>query len=272
MSCCSPREKPDSNIPFEQMGCPCDTWAHLKDMFVYLKDERAGVVPCEPKQFEVQWSFIDAMTYMFSVTDKLTGEVVEYSVSKEFTKESALEAFERDWRQRELMYNRGVICALNDLLEAMEDTNRDVRYKLERKPMESYIIHKPIRYDLGVIVFKVEYKVVEIPERMDKESFKLLFPDNQIIFPEDLISDIAYGSNVLVRRLRKIGVRWDSIVSERVKDFHRFTVRGAAYRDPQSITTVKISYQDMDLTNPELNTYHEYYTTKGPQNGYYHCK
>lgn len=272
MSCCTPRALPDSNIPFEHMGCPCDTWAHLKDMFVYLKDERAGVVPCVPTQFSVQWSPLDAMTYMFSVTDKLTGEVVEYSVEKDFTKESPEEAFERDWRKRELMYNRGIVTALNDLLEAMEDLNPTVRYKLERNPMDSYVIHKPIETDLGVIVFKIEYGITMLPERLTKEQFLEAFPDNPIEFPSDLMSDITYGTNTLVRRFRKIGVRWHDVVNERVKDFHRFTIRGVGYRDPNSVNTIKISYQDMDLTNPELRIYHEYYTKKGPQNGYYHCR
>lgn len=273
MSCCTPREKPDSTIPFEQMGCPCDTWAHLKDMFVYLKDERAGVVPCVPTQFTVQWSFIDAMTYMYSVTDVLTGEVIEYSVAKDYVRETALDAFERDWRTRELMYNRGVVCALNDLLEAMEDLNPAIHYKLERKVDEGYIIHKPIERELGVVVFKVEYHVVHLNEPVkDKLEFQLRYPDNKIEFPQELISDIAYGTNVLVRRFRKIGVRFEGIVCERVKDFERFTVIGFSYRDHDTANVIKISYQDMDLNDPTLRTYHEYYTKQGPQNGYYHCK
>lgn len=273
MSCCTPRDKPDSTIPFEQMGCPCDTWAHLKDMFVYLKDERAGVVPCVPTQFTVQWSFIDAMTYMYSVTDVLTGEVIEYSVAKDYVRETALDAFERDWRTRELMYNRGVVCALNDLLEAMEDLNPAVRYKLERNVDEGYIIHKPIDRELGVVVFKVEYHVVHLNEPIkDELEFQLRYPDNKIEFPQELISDVAYGTNVLVRRFRKIGVRFEGIVSERVKDFERFTVIGFSYRDHDTVNVIKISYQDMDLNDPTLRTYHEYYTKQGPQNGYYHCK
>lgn len=272
MSCCTPRDKPDSSIPFEQMGCPCDTWAHLKDMFVYLKDQRAGVVPCKPTEFTVQWSFIDAMTYMFTVSDVLTGDVTEYSVTKEFTKESPLEAFERDWTQRELMYNRGVISALNDLLEAMEDTNPLVAYKIERQQPYRYIIHKPIETDLGVIVFKVEYGVQSYPLGVDKDHFKDTFPDNTIVLSDDLINDIAYGTNVLLRRFRKIGVRFSDVVNERVKDFNRFTINGVSYRDPWTVNTVKISYQDMDLTDPELRAYHEYYTKQGPQNGYFHCR
>lgn len=273
MSCCTPREKPDSNIPFEQMGCPCDTWAHLKDMFVYLKDERAGVVPCEPTQFTVQWSFIDPMTYMYSVTDKLTGEVIEYSVAKDFTKESPEQAFERDWRTRELMYNRGIVCALNDLLEAMEDLQPcTVKYKLERKVPDGYIIHKPIERDLGVIVFKLEYEVADLTVRLrDQDDFNLLYPDNPIVFPQQLIGEIAYGTNTLVRRFRKIGVRWDGIVCEKIKDFDKFTILGYSYRDNDTVNVIKITYQDMDLTDPELRAYHEYYTNRGPQNGYYHC-
>lgn len=272
MSCCTPREKPDSNIPFEQMGCPCDTWAHLKDMFVYLKDQRAGVVPCVPTQFTVQWTFVDAMTYMYAVTDKLTGEVIEYSVAKDFTKESPMQAFERDWRQRELVYNRGVVSALNDLLEAMEDLNPLVKYKISRQQPKRYIIHKPIETDLGVIVFKVEYGVLVKPNGVDPLLFPTEYPDVPILLPEDLIGEIAYGTNTLIRRFRKIGVRFSGVTTDRVKDFHRFTVEGVSYRDGFSVNTIKISYQDMDLTDPELNIYHEYYTAQGPQNGYFHCR
>lgn len=271
MSCCTPRDKPDSNIPFEQMGCPCDTWAHLKDMFVYLKDQRAGVVPCKPQQFTVQWSFIDAMTYMYSVSDLLTGEIVEYSVEKDFTKESPLEAFERDWRQRELVYNRGILSGLNDLLEAMEDINPTIRYKIERQAPKRYIIHKPLEADLGVIVFKIEYGVRILDAFTTPETFKEAFPDNPITLPSELIGEITYGTNVLLRRFRKIGVSWLGIESERVKDFSRFTIEGVSYRNNWSVNTIKISYQDMDLTDPTLRLYHEYYTDKGPQNGYYHC-
>lgn len=272
MSCCTPREKPDSDIPFEQMGCPCDTWAHLKDMFVYLKDERAGVVPCKPQQFKVQWSFVDVMTYMYTITDVLTGDVISYSVERDFTKESPLEAFERDWRQRELVYNRGVLSGLNDLLEAMEDINPQVRYKISRQAPKRYIIHKPIDSELGVIVFKIEYGVRLLDEFTPKEIFKDVFPDTPITMPTELISEIAYGTNVLLRRFRKIGVSWLGMECEKVKDFNRFTIDGVSYRNNWSVNTIKISYQDMDLNDPTLKLYHEYYTDKGPQNGYYHCR
>lgn len=272
MSCCTPREKPDSNVPFEQMGCPCDTWAHLKDMFVYLKDQRAGVVPCKPQQFIVQWSFIDVMTYMYSITDKLTGEVIEYSVEKDFTKESPLEAFERDWSERELVYNRGVISGLNDLLEAMEDLNPEIRYKVERPSSKRYIIHKPLEHDLGVIVFKIEYGIRLLDELVTQEGFKDVFTDTTIVFPSELINEITYSTNVLLRRFRKIGVSWLDMENEKVKDFNRFTIDGVSYRNDWSVNTIKISYQDMDLTDPTLRLYHEYYTNKGPQNGYYHCR
>jgi hypothetical protein len=272
MSCCSPREKPDSNIPFTQMGCPCDTWAHLKDMFVYLKDERAGVVPCVPSQFTVQWSTIDPMTYMYSVTDTLTNDLVQYSVTKEYLRETPLEAFERDWRTREVFYNRGTVSAIGDLLETMEDTYPLVRFKLERQQPERYIIHKPIAPDLGVIVFKVEYDVALVPKHADRDFWKTIYPDEPIDLPVDLLPEIAYNTNLLVKRFRKIGVRFSHVVNEKIKDFNRFTIFGASYRDHESVNIIRISYQDLDLTDPELNLYHEYYTTKGKQNGFYHCR
>lgn len=271
MSCCGTRATPDSNIPFDHMGCPCDTWAHLKDMFVYLKDERAGVIPCKPDEFTVQWTFIDAVTYMFAVTDKLTGEVIEYSVVKEFPKESPEQAFERDWRYRELVYNRGVVRAMEDLLEAMEETNPHVRYKLERKPMQSYVIHKPISDDLGVVAFKTEYEVqLREGKPYDKEEWKLRHEDHIIELP-NILSKVAYGTDVLLKRFRKIGVRFEGIECEHITDLKRFTITGVAYRDNTTNTRIRISYQEMDLNDPTLRAYHEYYTKQGLQNGYYNC-
>lgn len=272
MSCCGTRTTPDSNIPFDHMGCPCDTWAHLKDMFVYLKDERAGVIPCKPDEFTVQWTFIDAVTYMFAVTDKLTGETIEYSVVKEFTKESPEQAFERDWRYRELMYNRGVVRAMDDLLEAMEETNSHIRYKLERQPMKSYVIHKPIDADLGVIVFKVDYAaVMRNGQYHDYNEWKRLYQDHPIELP-DIVSKVAYGTDVLLKRFRKAGVRFQGIECEHVANMKRFSIVGLAYRDHMSNTEIRISYQEMDLNDPTLKMYHEYFTKKGPQNGYYNCR
>ena len=271
MSCCNPRGIPDSDIPFDHLGCPCDTWSHLKDMFVYLKDERAGVVPCKPEQFKVQWTGIDAMTYMFIVTDVITGETIEYSVTKEFTKESPEQAFERDWRFRELVYNRGVNRAMEDLLEAMEETNPTTLYKLSRVPMKQHVIHKPIHDDLGVIAFHTDYEAVYRPmEPMTKDQWKDFYTDHVIQLP-DIVSKVAYGTDVLLKRFRKIGVRFQHIVTEELEDLTRFTIVGVAYRDHSTNTEVRISYQEMDLDNPILRAYHQYFTTKGPQNGFFNC-
>lgn len=271
MSCCTVRERPDSDISFQHLGCPCDTWAHLKDMFVYLKDERAGVIPCKPDEFTVQWTPLDAITYMYAVTDKLTGEVIEYSVVKEFPKESPERAFERDWRFRELVYNRGVIRAVEDLLEAMEETVPHERFKLERVPMKSYVIHKPIQEDLGVIVFNIEYDVERRDVRpFDKTVWNQVYQDSIIELP-NVTDKVAYGTEVLMKRLRKIGVRFQGIEFEHIHDMKRFTIIGLAYRDEYTNTVIRIRYQEMDLNDPTLRVYHEYYTKKGPQNGYYIC-
>lgn len=269
MSCCGKRDTPDSNIPFDHLGCPCDTWAHLKDMFVYLKDERAGVVPCKPEQFTVQWTFVDATTYSFVVTDNLTGETIEYSVVKEFTKESPEQAFERDWRYRELVYNRGVNRALEDLLEAVEEATPEHQYKLQRVPMTRHIIHRPIREDLGVIVFKVDYSVETRP-MMTKEEWVLAYQDTEIVLPE-IVPGVAYGTNVLLKRFRKLGVKFTGAANLTLEDLKQFTITGVSYRDSTTNTVIKISYQEMDLDNPILRAYHEYYTDKGPQNGYFNC-
>lgn len=263
MSCCGKRPPPDTSLDFTHLGCPCSTWAHMKDQFQYLKDERAGVVPCKPEQFAVQWSGIDAMTYLFIVTDKLTGELCEYSVTKEFTQESPLQAFERDYREKELRHNRGVKRAIDDQLEAFEELNPVVNYKLAYNH-KGYFIHKPIRQDLGVVLFKVEYGVVT------KAIPPVIIPEIDVQLP-DLAPEIASALLLLVKRFKKIGVRFERVDYKTFEDLKTIEIVGSSYRNNITDSTVKIVYQEMDLTKPVLGAYHEYYTDKGPQDGYYNC-
>lgn len=269
MACCGKRLPPDNTLDFTWLGCPCDTWAHMKDQFQFLKDERAGVIPCKPDQFKLQWSGIDAMTYLMAVTDNLTGELCEYSVSKEFTHESPMEAFARDYRQKELRYNRGIRRAVDDTLEAFEELNPTIRYKLS-EDQNGFYIHRPIKRDLGVIVWKTTYGVRLHEQRIDWSDWVVTYPDNEIVIP-DIMPEIAQALVLLIKRMRKAGIKFERIITEQISDFKTITVEGVAYRDPATLSTVKIVYQEMDLDKHALNAYHEYYTDKGPQNGIYNC-
>ncbi|ARV76666.1 virion structural protein [Pseudomonas phage Phabio] len=269
MTCCGKRLPPDNTLDFTWLGCPCDTWAHLKDQFIFLADERAGVIPCKPDQFKVQWTGIDAMTYMIAVTDNLTGELCEYSVSKEYSHESPMDAFARDYRQKELRYNRGIRRAVDDTLEAFEDLHPDIRYKLS-EDHKGFKIHRPIQRELGVVVWKIDYGVRSHIMPISNEEWQQETPDNVIEIP-DILPEIAQALVVLLKRMRKIGIKFEDIVTETLGDFRKITINGVAYRNNVSTSTIKIVYQEMDLDKQTLNAYHEYYTDKGPQNGIYNC-
>lgn len=268
-TCCGARPTPSTDLDFKYLGCPCDTWAHMKDQFIYLKDERAGVIPCKPDQFRLQWSHVDAMTYLMIVTDKLTGEVIEYSVPKEFTFESPDEAFARDYREKEIRHNRGIVRAIDDTLEAFEELNPQTPYKLSYGP-KGYYIHRPIQKDLGVICWKVEYGVDihEIP--VPWEDWHDKYPEFSIEIP-DIAPKIAGVLVLLIKRMRKAGVHFERVDYRTIDDLKTIEIIGASYRNNMSRNTVKIVYQEMDLTKQALSAYHEFYTDKGPQNGYYNC-
>lgn len=268
MACCGKRTPPENLIDFTGLGCSCDTWAHMKDQFGFLKDERAGVIPCKPEQFKVQWSGIDAMTYLFAVTDLLTGELCEYSVVKEYTHESPEDAFERDYRQKELRYNRGIRRAVDDTLEAFEELHPEIMYKLS-ETYNGFYVHRPIRHNLGVIVWKVVYGVEAhvIPVPWDDQEH---YPENDIQIP-DVLPSIAQALELLMKRMRKIGVKFERVDFKNIEDFKTIEVIGASYRNNMSKNTIKIVYQEMDLTKQALNAYHEFYTDKGPQDGIRNC-
>lgn len=269
MTCCGVRTPPENLIDFKWLGCPCDTWAHMKDQFQFLKDERAKVIPCKPDQFKVQWSGIDAMTYLIAVTDNLTGELCEYSVSKEFTFESPEAAFARDYRQKDLRYNRGVRRAVDDTLEAFEELHPEVRYKLSENH-KGFTIHRPIERELGVIVWKTQYGVKSFDTLLSKEEWQVIYPDNEITIP-DILPEIAHALTLLMKRLRKIDVQFEKVEVLKDGDLRTIRIHGGAYRNNATMSTVNIVYQEMDLSKHTLSAYHEYYTDKGPQDGYYNC-
>lgn len=269
MACCGKRTPPSNILDFTHLGCPCDTWAHLKDQFIYLKDERAGVIPCKTDQFTVKWTGIDAMTYLMVVTDNLTGETCEYSVTREHTFESPMQAFERDWREKEIRYNRGIKRAVDDTLEAFEELNPNVPYKLsyDRK---GYKIHRPIKPDLGIVLWKIDYGIEANIIPVPLVDWHIFYPDNEITLP-DVAPEIGALLVLLIKRMRKAGVSFSHVDYKVIGDYKSIEIVGASYRDANSRNTIKIVYQEMDLDNHELRTYHEYYTDKGPQNGFYNC-
>lgn len=269
MACCGKRLPPDNILDFAWLGCPCDTWAHMKDQFQYLKDERAGVIPCKPGQFTVQWSTIDVMTLLIAVTDNLTGEVCEYSVVREYTFESPEQAFVRDYREKEIRHNRGIKRAVDDTLEAFEELNPTIKYKLSEEN-KGFYIHRPIRKDLGVVAWKTIYGVGRHDRPFEYTEWWDFVPDSVIELPP-VTPEIGAALMLLIKRMRKVGVKFEGVTYKTVDDLNIIEVTGLAYRDQFTFSTIKIVYQEMDLTREALNAYHEYYTPKGPQDGYYNC-
>ncbi|AEH03446.1 virion structural protein [Pseudomonas phage PhiPA3] len=251
MGCCKDRPAPDTNVPFDQMGSSCGVYAHLHDMFVYFKDERAGAIPCDTSRYAVEWIGIDASTYGYIVTDKLTGETLEYQVVKEFTKEGPQEAFERDWRDRELRYNRGINRALEDHLEALQDNSPDKDYKLVRDS-EGYKIIRALDDKLGVVLFRVDYRheLLDGPVPLFTE-----IPE----FPE-IPGEVGRSFDRLVKRFNKLGVFFDPPVIEEVKDYHKVSMSGKAYRNSTTKNIVTITYQELLMSDDDLRRYHAYYS------------
>lgn len=102
--------------------------------------KRCGIL-CEPDDYSVQWTFINASTYGFVLTEKATGKTTSWSVMKDFPKESAQAAFERDFSEASLRYNSGVVRAIEDFLEAVRDMNPTANYKLECTDNGLSLIH-----------------------------------------------------------------------------------------------------------------------------------
>lgn len=252
MSCCAKREIPDTSIDIDGLGTNCDVWAHLKDMFDYLKEERVGAVPCDTKRYSVQHSLVDAMTYLFIITDHLTGETLEYTVVKEFTKEGPQEAFERDYRERELRYNRSIVRALEDHLEALQEVHPDDGYTLRRNK-DGYRIFRPIKQDLGVVVFRVDYEVEDGPVVMPRITSTTEFPD--------VPGELGRSIELLIKRFGKLGVVFEeAVVDEKINDYREVSLTGRTFRSPWNHMKITISYQEIALDDDKLRRYHEYYT------------
>lgn len=252
MSCCAERPLPDTNIDIDHMGSHCSVWAHMKDMFDYLAEERAGAVPCDSERYSVQFSFVDAMTFLFVLTDNLLGKTIEYTVRKEFTKESAQEAFERDYRERELRHNRGVVRALEDVLEAFTDANPSAGYKLSRHE-DGYRISRPIQPNLGVIAFKIDHSVEITGVPITFDQFNGSFPD--------LPNDLGRAMEVLIKRFMKLGVVFeDVVIEETIEKYRKVYLTGHSFRTTFTHNVVKISLQEIAMTDSGLSAYHEYFT------------
>jgi len=245
---------PNTTIDLSVFGNPCDIYQNMLNRIDALRRLRSQWPRCDIGRFDVQFQLSDAMTYYFTIFDKANGERYEWSVRKEYTKESAEHAFERDYNESSLRYNAGVRRALDDHLEALEEEYPNAHYRLEETD-NGYRVWRPIVGDVGVVPFQLDF---------------IGYPGAGI-FPGEPRTDIwDYIGNIpgeagravarLVRRLIKLGVVFDHVERNIVKDYRAIVLEGYAYRNSDTHTKVKLTLQEVALLDRELDQYHEIFT------------
>ena len=151
-------EKPqiDTTIKIWELGDPCSVYQNLMNLRDALRRLQNPWPDCDITRFDVQWQLIDSMTYMFVLKDKVTGEVYEWSVRKEYTKESAEHAFTRYYNEAAIHFNAGAYRALQDYVEALQDEYPEAHYKLEEHKT-GWRVFRPIRRKLGLVPFELTF-------------------------------------------------------------------------------------------------------------------
>lgn len=209
---------------------------------------------CAVDDYSVQWSFINASTFGFVLTEKATGKIISWSVMKDFPKETAQAAFERDFSEATLRYNKGVLRAVEDFLEAVRDLNPTANYKLECTD-NGYRIYRPLSSAIGVVPF--EMAVTKVMGKVPEES--VIHPDLWNVVGS-IEGEAGRSIARLVTRYMKIGVVFDKIEYFKDGDYRRTNIVGYRKRDDNSLHIVTLTNRHIDLTDPSVLTYHDYYT------------
>jgi hypothetical protein len=245
---------PLTTIDLSLYGNPCDIYQNMLNRIDALRRLRSQWPRCDISRFDVQFQLSDAMTYYFTIFDKANGERYEWSVRKEFTKESPEHAFERDYNESALRYNEGVRRALDDHLEALQEDFPAFHYQLE-ETTNGYRVWRPIMGELGVVPFQLDF--VGLP--------------GVAVLPGVPVDDIwSYIGNIpgeagraiarLVRRLIKLGVVFDKIDRTVIKDYRNIVLEGYAYRNSDTHTRVRMTLQEVAMLDADLDQFHEIFT------------
>lgn len=245
---------PNTTIDLTGLGDPCDIYKNMLNKIEALRRLRSQWPLCDITRFDVQFQLADAMSYYFTIFDKANGERYEWTVRKEYTKESAEHAFERDYRESALRYNSSLRRALDDHLEALQEDFPDAFYKLQ-ETATGYRVWRPISGRLGVV------------------PMELSFVGTPGVLPDDIVNDPLiwdYLGNIpgeagrslcrAVHRMIKAGTVFDKVERTVVKDYRNIILHGKAYRNEQTHTAVTLVIQEIAMQDIDLNQYHEYFT------------
>lgn len=245
---------PITTIDLSVYGDPCDIYQNMLNRIDALRRLQNQWPRCDIGRFDVQFQLSDAMTYYFTILDKANGERYEWSVQKEYTKESPEHAFERDYNESALRYNSGVRRALDDHLEALQDQSPGAFYRMD-ETTTGYRVFRPIMGNLGVVPFELSF--TGIPGEL---------PEGGVTHPEiwDYIGNIPGEAGRAIARMAtrmiKQGVVFDKVDRVIVKDYRSIVLQGYSYRNAETHIAVKMTLQEIAAPDDDLVKYHEYFT------------
>lgn len=245
---------PLTTIDLSGLGDPCDIYKNMLNKIDALRRLQSQWAQCDITRFDVQFQLADAMTYYFTIFDKANGERYEWSVKKEYTKESPEHAFERDYRESALRYSAGLARALDDHLEALQEDYPAMFYRKE-ETATGYRVWRPIFGKLGIVPMELSF--VGMPGVMPIDTF-----NSELIWEYlgNIPGEAGRAVCRAVRRMIKQGVVFDKVDRVIVGDYRNITLIGKGYRNEQTHTEVRLVLQEINMKDLDLNQYHQYFT------------
>lgn len=245
---------PNTTIDLTGFGNPCDIYQNMLNKIDALRRLKSQWPRCDISRFDVQFQLSDAMTYYFTIFDKANGERYEWSVRKLHPKESPQEAFERDYNESALRYNSGVRRALDDHLEALQEEFPQAFYQLD-ETMFGYRTHRPISGHSSIVPFEMSF--INLPGLMGEPG---TLDPNLWEYIGNIPGEAGRSIARMVKRLIKLGVHFDLVERNIVKDYRNITLEGSAYANGSTHTRVRIVLQEVAMSDKDLAQYHDIYT------------
>lgn len=245
---------PQTTIDLTGLGDPCDIYKNMLNKIDALRRLKAQWAQCDITRFDVQFQLADAMTYYFTIFDKANGERYEWSVRKEYTKESAEHAFERDYMESALRYNSGLRRALDDHLEALQEDSPDAFYRLQ-ETTNGYRVWRPITGRLGVVPMELSFVGRPGVLPIDVPQHPLIWE-----YLGGIQGEAGRSLARAVLRMMKQGVVFHSAERTVVGDYRNITFIGRSPRNEQSYIETTMVIQEIDRPDGDLSQYHQYFT------------